>query len=113
MSKSVEFSGVTHLVVEILRCQKVDFSKKWFSYWRRDPRAMYQPRAAFKRILDEANVPYNEDTPEEQLKVMATAAIRRKAGKRLVFTEILSDDLEHLLSLPYLYNLKEEVKLGG
>ena len=37
MSKPVEFSGETRLVVEILRCQKVDISKKRFSYWEFDP----------------------------------------------------------------------------
>ena len=36
-SKSVEFLLPIIVVLEIMRCQKVDFSKKCCSYWRRDP----------------------------------------------------------------------------
>ena len=36
-SKFVEFLLPIIVVLEIMRCQKVDFSKKCCSYWRRDP----------------------------------------------------------------------------
>ena len=35
--ESVEFSKCIILDPDLWRCQKVDFSKKWFNYWRRDP----------------------------------------------------------------------------
>ena len=37
MSKSEETFGVSILVIELPRSEKVDFAKKWCSYWRRDP----------------------------------------------------------------------------
>ena len=30
------FEGII-LVIELKRCEKIDFSQKWCSYWRRDP----------------------------------------------------------------------------
>ena len=36
-SKSEEFSFVTPRVIELQRCENIDFGVKWFSYWEFDP----------------------------------------------------------------------------
>ena len=81
-SKSDEFSGTYPLGIELQRCQKVDFTKKWFSYWRRDPRCAFRRPTHCARLPDTPHGYQAKDASLCSLSAAISTALTNQGGSQ-------------------------------